>query len=149
MAERVWIGLDAVAADGWACVICARGLRARGGAWVPVGRSHTGSQVFACAGGCADQAAATPEVVSIPVEALTAAGVAFLAVLDRAGGDLDRADPDELVAVTVQAAAPLVVAAELRRLAASDINAVSRHRGGWAVFLQARADELDPHGGGG
>ena len=108
------------------------GLRGRGRSWVPVGRSHTGSQVFACVGDCADRAAAMPEVLAIPMEALTAGGVAFLAVVDRAGGLLHRAYPDDLVAETVRASAPLVVAAELRRV---------------ATELRARASDLDPAGG--
>jgi hypothetical protein len=117
MDERVWTGLDAVAAEGLACVVCGRRLRGRGRVWVPVGRSHAGSQVFACAADCAQRAAATPQVVPIPAEALTAGGAAFLAALEGAGGDLHRIYPDDLVADTVRAAAPLVVAAELRRVA--------------------------------
>lgn len=146
MAERIWIGLGTAAADGQACVICGRGLRARGRVWVPVGRSHTGSQVFACAGDCARQAAATPEVVAIPVEALTAGAIALLAALDRAGGDVHRVDPDDLVADIVLAAAPLVVAAELRRIAA-ETGTAYRAREWWPGYLRARADELDPAGG--
>jgi hypothetical protein len=132
MAERIWTGLPEAAADGLACVICGRGQRGRGRSWVPVGRSHTGSQVFACVGDCADQAASIPEVLAIPMEALTAGGMAFLAVVDRAGGLLHRAYPDDLVAETVRASAPLVVAAELRRV---------------ATELRARASDLDPAGG--
>jgi hypothetical protein len=131
MAERIWTGLPAAAADGLACVICGRGLRGRGRAWVPVGRSHTGAQVFACAGDCAQRAAAIPEVLPIPMDALTAGGAAFLAAADRAGG-VHRAYPDDLVAETVTAAAPLVVAVELRRVAAE---------------LRTRANDLDPAGG--
>jgi hypothetical protein len=132
MAERIWIGLDPAAADGQACVVCGRGFRVRGSVRLPVGRSQTGSQVFACAGDCAQQAAVTREVLAIPGEALTAGGVAFLAALDPHGGDLNRANPDDLVADIVGAAAPLVVAAELWRIAAQ---------------LRARAQELDPTGG--
>jgi hypothetical protein len=131
MAERIWTGLPAAAADGLACVICGRTWRGRGRAAVPVGRSHTGAQVFACVGDCADRAAATPEVLPIPMEALTAAGAAFLAAADRAGG-VHRAYLDDLVADTVAASAPLVVAAELRRVAAE---------------LRTRATDLDPAGG--
>jgi hypothetical protein len=131
MTERIWTGLPARAADGLACVICGRGLRGRGRSWVPVGRSHTGAQVFACVGDCADRAATIPDVLPIPMEALTAGGAAFLAAADRAGG-VHRAYPDDLVAETVQAAAPLVVAVELRRVAAE---------------LRARATDLDPAGG--
>jgi hypothetical protein len=131
MAERIWTGLPAAAADGLACVICGRGPRGRARASVPVGRSHTGSQVFACAGECAARAAAIPEMLPIPMDALTAGGAAFLAAADRAGG-VHRAYPDDLVADTVTAAAPLVVAAELRRV---------------ATELSARATDLDPAGG--
>ena len=132
MTERIWTGLPAAAADGLACLICGRGWRGRGRAAVSVGRSHTGAQVFACVGDCAQRAATIPEVLPIPMEALTAAGVAFLAAADRAGG-VHRAYPDDLVAETVTAAAPLVVAVELRRVAAE---------------LRARATDLDPAGGG-
>ena len=75
MAERVWTGLDARAADGLACVMCGRGLRGRGRSWVSVGRPHTGAQVFACIGDCADRAETTPDVLAIPMEALAAGGV--------------------------------------------------------------------------
>jgi hypothetical protein len=131
MAERIWTGLRPAVADGLACVICDRRWRGRGRASVPVGRSHTGSQVFACDGECAARAATIPEVLPIPMEALTAGGAAFLAAADRAGG-VHRAYPDDLVADTVQASAPLVVAAELRRVAAE---------------LRTRATDLDPAGG--
>jgi hypothetical protein len=83
----------------------------------------------ACVGSCAQHVAATPAVVPIPDDALTAGGIALLAVLDRAGGDPHRANPDDLVAETVRAATAIVVAAELRRIIAE---------------LRARADELDP-----
>jgi hypothetical protein len=130
MAERIWTGLDAARADGQACVVCGRNLQVRGSVAVPVGRSHTGSQVFACVGSCASEAGG---LVVVPVEALSAAGAAFLAALEAAGGDVHRAGPDELVTATVRAAAPLVVAAELRRI---------------ATELRARAEGLDPAGGG-
>jgi hypothetical protein len=133
MSERVWTGLAAAAADGLACVICGRSFRFRGSpVRRPVGRSHNGLQVFACARDCADRAAAMPEALAIPMEALSVGGAAFLAVLAGAGGDVHRADPDDLVTETVLAAAPLVVAAELRRI---------------STQLRARADELDPAGG--
>lgn len=131
MAERLWTGLDPVVADGQACVVCGRSLRFRRSGWIPVGHSPSGSPVLACVGDCAQQVAATPAVVPIPEEALTAGGIALLAVLDRAGGDPHRANPDDLVAETVRAAAAVVVAAEVRRIAAE---------------LRARADELDPAG---
>jgi hypothetical protein len=133
MSECDWAGLSPTQADGQACVVCARTFRVRGSVAVPVGRAHTGSQVFACVGSCASEATAlTEELVAMPVEALSAAGAAFLAALEAAGGDGHRAWPDDLLATTVGAAAPLVVAAELRRI---------------ATGLRARADALDPLGG--
>jgi len=56
MSERIWTELDPASADGLACVICRRDLRTRGSVAVPVGRSQTGSQVFACIGNCAARA---------------------------------------------------------------------------------------------
>ena len=56
MAERIWTELDPATANGLACVTCGRDLRTRGSVAVPVGRSQTDSQVFACAGDCAQQA---------------------------------------------------------------------------------------------
>jgi hypothetical protein len=150
MTERIWTGLSAVAADGRACVICGR----RGSGWVslPVGRSDTGSQVLACEGACAERATA-PGAVLITEDALTAAGLAFLTALESSGGDLHRAGPDDLVTAIVTAAAPLIVAAELRRLA----NGPQVHQWEIAVGvmatalpvadLTARADLLDPAGG--
>jgi hypothetical protein len=134
MTERVWPGLTPAQAEGQACVMCARNLRFRGS--VPVGRSHTGSQVFACVGECVSRATAAGGQLLVTGEALTAAGMAFLEALERATaatptGDPRHAHPDEVVAATVQAAVPLVVAAELRRI---------------ATELRARADALDPVG---
>jgi len=60
MDERIWTGLSPAQADGLACVICAHDFRIRGSVSVPVGRSHTGSQVFACAASCARAAAEGP-----------------------------------------------------------------------------------------
>jgi hypothetical protein len=94
--------------------------------------------VFACA--CAETATASG-VVLIPDDALTAAGPAFLTALETAGGDLARAWPDDLVTATVTAAAPLIVAAELRRLA-DEIAYAPAYR-----LLAARAEVLDPTGG--
>lgn len=132
-AERIWTGLDAVTADGLACVFCGRSFRfRRSPVRLPVGRSQTGSQVFACVGDCVDRAAVPRGVTAIPPEALTVAGAAFVAALEQAGGDVHRAWPDDLVTATVRAAVPVVVAAELRRI---------------ATQLQARAQELDPAGG--
>jgi hypothetical protein len=56
MSERIWTELDPASADGLACVICGRDLRTWGSVAVPVGRSHTDSQVFACIGTCAQHA---------------------------------------------------------------------------------------------
>lgn len=161
MTERVWMGLDRVTATGLACVVCARDFRVRGApARVPVGRSYTGSQVFACVGQCVEEAVATPEVLAIPLDALTAGAVACLAVLEGDRGDWYRVDLDRLVAAIVQAGAPVVVAAELRRLAglgtpgtsdiaASTLGAALRVTVAGFVgagVLRARADELDPAG---
>lgn len=149
MPERAWgAGLSAAQADGQACVVCGRSFRVGGSVAVPVGRSvSTGSQVFACVSGCADEAAELAGwLVVVPVEALTAAGAAFLAALEHATaatptGDPRHAWPDDLVAATVHAAAPVIVAAELRRLA-GEIAYAPAHR-----LLATRADELDPPGG--
>ncbi len=154
MPERIWRGgLSPAQADGQACVVCGRNFRVRGSVAVPVGRSSTGSQVFACVRGCADEAAdLAGGLVVVPVEALTAAGAALLAALEGATaatptGDPRHAWPDQLVAAIVHAAAPLIVAAELRRIAA-EINTTYRAPELWPVYLRNRADELDPAGGG-
>jgi hypothetical protein len=131
MADPLWSGLDPAAADGQACVVCGRSLRFRRSGWLPVGHSPAGLPVFACVGSCAEQVAATPAVVPIPDDALTAGGIALLAVLDRTGGNPNRANLDDLVAEPVRAATAIVVAAELRRIIAE---------------LRTRADELDPAG---
>jgi hypothetical protein len=154
VSARRWGGLDPAQADGQACVICAQRFRGSGSVWVPVGHSPTGSQVFACAGACA-QTATAPGAVRVPREALIAAGAAFLHALElAAAGDLRRAWPDDVVTATVTAAAPLIVAAELRRQADSfereaspgDPNDVAF--GHAASALRRRTDQLDPHGGG-
>lgn len=55
-AEKVITGLSPLQADGLTCVVCgADYLRVRV-PHVPVGRSVTGTQVFACAGRCLDEA---------------------------------------------------------------------------------------------
>ncbi|MGH3834466.1 MAG: hypothetical protein ACRDSF_01995 [Pseudonocardiaceae bacterium] len=146
MSERVWgAGLSPIQADGRACVVCGRGLRVRGSVAVPVGRSSvTGSQVFACTGACAERAGElgpAARLVAVPPHAWAAAGAAFVAALDWAGGDVRRAWPDDLVEAAVHAAAPLIVAAELRQLA-QQIEGDAR---GY-LRLRARADELDPAG---
>jgi len=59
--EEIITGLTAAQADGLACVICGLDyLRTRGSRSVPVGRSVTGSQVFACVGRCAEAAGVDP-----------------------------------------------------------------------------------------
>jgi hypothetical protein len=54
--ETVWTGLAPAEADGRACVVCGGNFQHTKHAAKPVGRSRTGSQVFACAGDCADTA---------------------------------------------------------------------------------------------
>ncbi len=53
--NRVWTNLSEAQADGQACVMCELPTGSRPGGSVPVGRSRTGSQVFACSGACAEQ----------------------------------------------------------------------------------------------
>jgi hypothetical protein len=143
MGERIWTALDPVVADGLACVLCGRDFLSRSSRMrLSVGRSQTDSQVFACVGDCADLAGTMPEVLVIPEQALTVGGMALLRMLDRAGGDPRQAWHGRLVAATVRTAAPLVVAAELRRIAAQPTTDQL-----WAGCLRARADELDPAGG--
>jgi len=72
MDERIWTGLSPAQADGLACVICARNFRIRGSVSVPVGRSHTGSQVFACVDRCAH--AAAERAAGAPGETTTGGG---------------------------------------------------------------------------
>lgn len=165
MAERTWAGLSPAQRDGQACVVCGRSVRVRGSVAVPVGRSSTGSQVFACVGGCAEHAVAAPGgQLVISDEAWAGAGAAFVAVVDRAGGELHRVWPDDVVEAIVGAVAPLVVAAELRRLAEEFERAArdsGRHGAAYtpeaaqgrftalrdcAHTLRGRADELDPAG---
>ncbi|MGH3900973.1 MAG: hypothetical protein ACRDTA_22560, partial [Pseudonocardiaceae bacterium] len=74
-------------------------------------------------------------------------GAAFVAALELATahtptGDARHAYPDEVVAAAVEAAAPLVVAGELRRLAARAGGYEQRRE------LVERADQLDPGGRG-
>lgn len=56
MNERIWPQLTPAQADGLACVICECDYLSYHVSHVPVGRSVTGSQVFACAAACARQA---------------------------------------------------------------------------------------------
>ncbi|PXY17301.1 hypothetical protein BAY59_36525 [Prauserella coralliicola] len=57
----MWTGLTPVQADGLACVWCGQSYVHDGGPHRPVGiAATTGSQVFACDGVCAEQAAAEP-----------------------------------------------------------------------------------------
>lgn len=59
--EKIITGLTAAQADGLACVVCGRDyLRASGVVSLLVGRSLTGSQVFACEGRCGEVAGADP-----------------------------------------------------------------------------------------
>jgi hypothetical protein len=153
--DQYFPDLSPAQAEGLACVICARPLLVS----LPLGRSLTGSQVFACAEACT-QTATAPGAVLIPDEALTAAGAAFLAALQTAGGDLHRAWPDDLVTATVTTAAPLIVAAELRWLAelferrAADAECADEVLRQWSAVhecadtARARADLLNPAGGG-
>ncbi len=157
MGQSCWRDLDLAQADGWACVVCARDFLRFPTSRVAVGRSVTGSSVMACGGFCAERAVLAGWWLRIPAGAWNAAGVAFLAAMERVTtiGDLRDAYPGELITPTVQAAAPLIVATELRRL-------VTRHRprtgppvtygDRWyqegiervCAALTRRADELDP-----
>ena len=99
-------------------------------------------------GGYTGRGGAGARPLHVPDEALTAAGAAFLTALERAtettsSKDPRHAYPDEVIAAAVEAAAPLIVAAELRRLS-SEINvfAPGYHS------LRQRADQLDVAGGG-
>ncbi|OLT40008.1 hypothetical protein BJF85_06610 [Saccharomonospora sp. CUA-673] len=57
--EKIITGLTSAQADGLACVVCGRDyLRASGAVSLLVGRSLTGSQVFACEGRCGEVAGA-------------------------------------------------------------------------------------------
>ncbi|MGH3933774.1 MAG: hypothetical protein ACRDS1_02110 [Pseudonocardiaceae bacterium] len=167
--ERIWRDLDPAQAHGWACVVCgrdflrqpytasARGMPDTAVQRVAVGRSESGSPVFACGGDgdrCADRGAGRGwALLRIPEEALAAAGAAFVAELERATastptGDPRHVYPDEVVAAAVEAAAPLVVAAELRRLVelGTERPALWAWGGHWVRELRDRADELDPVG---
>jgi hypothetical protein len=69
----------------------------------------------------ADHSGTGAPPLRIPDDALTAAGAAFLIALEHAteattSKDPRHAYPDEVIAAAVGAAAPVVVAAELRRL---------------------------------
>jgi len=85
----------------------------------------------------------------IPEDALTAAGAAFLIALEQAteattSKDPRHAYPDEVIAAAVEAAAPMVVAAELRRLSYEiALFAIAYH-----YQLLQRADQLDAAGRG-
>jgi hypothetical protein len=160
MEEPRWDDLDPAQADGLACVICTRDFLRHPTPRIPVGRSVTGSQVMACAGSCAQRAALSAWRLRIPDEAWTAAGIAFLTALEQATttGGVRDAYPDDLITPTVRAAAGLIVAAELRRLAThhqpctdpSLSYAQRHHREGieWVcAALTDRAQELDPAGG--
>jgi len=91
----------------------------------------------------ADQNRSGPHPLHIPDEALTAAGAAFLVALEQAteatpSKDPRDAYPDEVIAAAVEAAAPVIVAAELRRLSYEiALFAPGYHQ------LRQRADQLD------
>jgi hypothetical protein len=53
--EKIITGLSALQADGLACVACGVDYFRVHVPHVPVGRSVTGSQVFACVGCCPDE----------------------------------------------------------------------------------------------
>jgi len=98
--------------------------------------------------GSTDHSGIGARPLHIPDEALTDAGAAFLAALERAtdattSKDPRHAYPDEVIAAAVEAAAPLIVAAELRRLA-YDLTAFPQ---GYH-HLRQRADQLDAARGG-
>ncbi len=57
MSERRWQELSPAQADGLACVVCGADYLTVRAAHRPVGHSQSGSQVFACRGRCAEQAA--------------------------------------------------------------------------------------------
>lgn len=96
----------------------------------------------------ADQSRSGPQPLHIPDEALTAAGAAFLAALEQAtevtpSKNPRDAYPDEVIAAAVQAAAPVIVAAELRRLPSEiALFAPGYHQ------LRQRADQLHAPGRG-
>jgi hypothetical protein len=123
--ERIWEGLNTGQGDGRACVTCGRDyLHSRQAPTrrVPVGRAlSTGSQVFACVGECAARAT----VRCYPGGVMAISGIALAQAtraLHRATaveGTTVVGDPlrvAEVVCAVVAAAAPLLIAAELRRL---------------------------------
>ncbi len=159
MGQPLWRDLDPSQAGGQACVICTRDFLRYPTSRVPVGRSVTGAQVMACVGFCAERAALPDWWLGIPDEAWTAAGIAFLAARERVTttGNPGDADPDDLIRPTVKAAAPLIVAAELRSLVIQyqprtdprQTYGDRWHREGIervCAALTHRATELDPAG---
>jgi hypothetical protein len=126
MSERIWEGLGTGQGDGRACVICARDyLRSHQAPTrrVPVGRARsTGSPVFACAGVCAARAAVRcyrGGVMAVSGVALAEANRALQRAVALKGAGLvgDPLRVGEVVCEVVAAAAPLLIAAELRCLA--------------------------------
>lgn len=96
----------------------------------------------------ADQGGGRGQLLHIPDEALTAAGAAFLPALEQATEAIPSKDPrhvypDEVIAAAVEAAAPVIVAAELRRLAYE----IALFAPGYQQLRQ-RADQLDAAGRG-
>jgi hypothetical protein len=97
----------------------------------------------------ADHGGTGAQPLHTPDEALTAAGAAFLAALEQAieatpSKDPRHAYPDEVIAAAVEAAAPVVVAAELRRLSYE----IALFAPGYHYQLLQRADQLDAAGRG-
>lgn len=123
--ERIWEGLNSGQAAGRACVVCARdhlSPRRAPVRRVVVGRDRsTGSPVFACAGVCATQAAVRCYRGGAMALSSVALGEATRAVhrASAVTGTGLVGDPlrvGEVVVALVAAAAPLVIAAELRCL---------------------------------
>jgi hypothetical protein len=95
-----------------------------------------------------DQGGPGAQPLQIPDEALTAAGVAFLAALEQATEATPSKDPrhvypDEVIAAAVEVAAPVIVAAELRRLSSEIALFVPGYH-----QLRQRANQLDAAGRG-
>ena len=151
MSERMWPGLNPVAADGLACVVCGRDFRTPGSVSMPVCVAATGEPVVGHRAARGEPTATRPAVVplGVPVDAIDALSDAALSFYAQ-----------DLAAALRDTAGPLVVAAELRRLAAEwdpqldDPHATHgerHHREGIAVVCEAlrdRATELDGPAGG-
>jgi hypothetical protein len=97
----------------------------------------------------AGQGGAGAPRLRIPDDALTAAGAAFLTALEHAteataSKDLRHIYPNEVIAAAVEVAAPVIVAAELRRLSYE----IALFAPGYHHQLLQRADQLDAVGRG-